>query len=453
MAGLAELRPEDEAPPRLESPHPAGSVAGAQVQLRTLVLIRWIAVAGQAASLIGVHYALGYALPILPALAVVACSIALNFAVVAWHGGNARLGDRHAALYLGFDIVQLSVLLFLTGGLNNPFELLVLAPVTVSATVLSRRSTVRLCLLAIACVTGLAVWHLPLPWDGPPPELPSTLVFAVWAATVLAIVFIAAYVSQVAMEARRMSDALAATQIALAREQRLSALGTLAAAAAHELGSPLATIAVVAREIARDLPPESPMAEDAELLLSQTARCREILTELARRPDADDQDPFLDLPLTNLVEEIVARHRRADIAVALRPHPAAGGPPEPVLARRPELVHGLGNLIGNAIQFALRRVEIDLEWDGDEVSVTILDDGPGFPPGLLGRLGEPYISGRPDDEDHMGLGIFIAVNLLERGGARLSFGNARPHGARVAVRWRRAILEERPGGRVGREMR
>lgn len=421
------------------------SGAAGQVQLRTLVLIRWLAVAGQAASLLGVHYGLGYELPIVPALLVVATSVLLNFAVVVWHGGNARLGDRDASLYLGFDIVQLSVLLYLTGGLNNPFELLVLAPVTVSATVLSRGSTVRLCLLAIACVSGLAVWHMPLPWDGAPPALPPTLIFAVWAATVFAIVFIAAYVSKVAVESRRMSDALAATQIALAREQRLSSLGTLAAAAAHELGSPLATIAVVAREIARDLPPDSPLAEDAELLLTQTDRCREILTELARRPDADDRDPFLDVPITGLIQEIVARHEREGVAVTVRPHPPSDGAPEPVLSRRPELVHGLGNLIANAIQFARRGVEIDLEWDERELRVTILDDGPGFPPALLGRLGEPYISGRPDDEEHMGLGIFIAVNLLERDGARLSFANARPRGARVAVVWRRAILEERRG--------
>ena len=240
-----------------------------------------------------------------------------------------------------------------------------------------------------------------------------------------------------------MSAALAATQIALAREQRLSSLGTLAAAAAHELGSPLATIAVGAREIARDLPPDSALAEDMELLLSQTTRCRDILAELARRPEADGGDPFLQLPLADLVDEAAAPHTRAQVALEIVAERADG--PEPQLARSPEIVHGLGNLLANAIQFAASRVEVLLAWNRDEVQVTIADDGPGFPAHLLGRLGEPYLSGRAGTGEHMGLGIFIAQNLLQRTGASVEFANRRASGAEVVVRWPRPILEHGKG--------
>lgn len=409
-----------------------------QVQLRTLVFIRWVAVAGQAATLLLVHYGLGFDLPILPALLVVASSAALNGVVLLRHGRAARLGDGDAALYLAFDVLQLSLLLFLTGGLRNPFDLLLLAPVTVSASILSMRSTVGLSVLAIACVSLLAVLHLPLPWKGGAPDLPPLYLVAKWAAVVCAILFIAAYVGQVALEARRMSGALAETQLALAREQRMSALGGLAAAAAHELGSPLATIAVVAREIARDLPPDSPLAEDMELLLSQTARCRDILAELARRPEADGGDRFLRLPLADLVDEAAAPHGRPEVGLEIVAGRTQG--PEPQLARTPEIVHGLGNLLANAIQFAASRVDVLLAWNDRDVQVTIADDGPGFPPYLLGRLGEPYLSGRSGTGEHMGLGIFIARTLLERTGATVSFANRR-RGAEVVVRWPRAILE------------
>ncbi len=412
---------------------------GVQVQLRTLVLIRWVAVAGQAITLLLVHFGFGFTLPIVPALLVVGASAALNLLIARRHGLGARLSEEVAAFHLAFDIMQLALLLYLTGGLRNPFDLLLIAPVTVSASILSTRSTVGLALLAIGCASLLAVLHLPLPWDGGPPDLPALYLLAKWAAVVCAIGFIAAYVSQVATEARRMSDALAAAQLALAREQRISALGTLAAAAAHELGSPLATIAVVAREIARDLPPDSPLAEDMELLLSQTARCRDIIAELARRPEAQGGDPFLRLPLADLIDEAAAPHQRPEVSVEIVAEATEG--PEPQIARTPELVHGLGNLLANAIQFANSRVEVLMAWNATEVRLTVADDGPGFPSYLLSRLGEPYLSSRSGQGGHMGLGIFIAQTLLQRTGAKVRFSNRRQGGAEVAVRWARAILE------------
>ena len=240
-----------------------------RLKQRTLVLIRWIAVAGQAAAICVVQFGIGHRLPLVPALAVVAASAALNIVVGRWRNLRSLLSDGEATLYLGYDMVQLSVLLYLTGGLVNPFAVLILAPVIVSSTVLSRASTIGLGLLAGACISLLAVAHLPLPWREGSFEPPTVYVLGIWLALVLSTLFIAAYVGSVSEEARRMSQALTAIQLALAREQRLASLGALAAAAAHELGSPLATIALTSNELARELPEGSALRADAELLMSR----------------------------------------------------------------------------------------------------------------------------------------------------------------------------------------
>ena len=233
---------------------------------------------------------------------------------------------------------------------------------------------------------------------------------------------------------------MTATQLALAREQRISAVGALAAAAAHELGSPLATIAVVAKELVRDLPGNSPHAEDAALLLSQSERCRRILAELAHQPEQDGGSPYTRLPISALVEAAGAPHQdqgvRLIFATAGQPTPE-----EPLVRRSPEIMHGLNNLIQNAVQFARREVSVTTFWNAAIVTVEIADDGPGYPLHLLGRLGEPYISTRAGAANHMGLGIFIAQSLLERSGAKLVFENLPDGGAHVAISWNRANLE------------
>ena len=241
-----------------------------------------------------------------------------------------------------------------------------------------------------------------------------------------------------------MSEALGATQLALAREQRLASLGALAAAAAHELGSPLATIAVTSKELARDLPEGRALREDVDLLISQSMRCRDILAELGRAPEADKISPFENMPLSALVEDAAEPHRNPAIKLVLDAAPAAGAPedsPEPILSRSPEIVHGLGNLIQNAIQFAKSEVVVRQRWDFSEIVVEVMDDGPGIPSYLLERIGEPYVSGRDQGGHHMGLGIFIAQNLLARTGGELQFSNRPEGGASVAVRWTRSTVE------------
>jgi two-component system, sensor histidine kinase RegB len=422
-----------------------GGMTGGRVTLRTLIAIRWIAVVGQLVTVLTVRFGFGFELPLVPALAAIGASVLLNGVAMAQHGGRQRLSDADASLYLTYDTLQLSLLLYLTGGLVNPFAALLLAPATVGAAILSRRATIWLTGLNLVCQTVLAISSLPLPWQERGPAVSPLLSFGLWLSLTVSVVFIAAYVFRVAEEARRFADALAASQMALAREQRLSSLGALAAAAAHELGSPLGTIAVVAKELAHELPKGSPHAEDVALLISQVGRCREILAELARRPEADGGDPYDRLALTAFVEAAALPHRLPTVRFSIERMPHAQ-PPEPVLHRWPEILHGLGNVIQNAHQFARTTVTVAADWDEDQVTLSVTDDGPGYPPHLLSRLGEPYISARSERAGHMGLGIFIAQTLLQKTGATVTFSNLRSGGARVVIRWARADLEA-AGGR------
>lgn len=419
-----------------------------RVRLRTLNLIRWAAILGQLVALTAVHYSLGWRLPFAEALAAVGASVVLNVALIFRHPERGRLRDREAAAYLAFDVLQLGALLYLTGGLENPFSLLMLGPVIVSATMLSRRATLALCALAVAVATVLAVRHEPLPWHEPGFALPDIYVWGLWCAVTLGIVFLAAYAGSVAAEGRRMSNALAATQLALAREQRLASLGGLAAAAAHELGSPLSSIAITVRELIRETPPDNPLAEELEILRSESERCRAILAELGRRPDAEDADsPFSRQPVTVVVEGAADRYAREAVDIVFDAE-SEDGSAEPMVRRSPELVHGLGNILQNAVQFARERVIVEIRWSAERVAVAICDDGQGFAPAVLDRIGEPYISSRPGA--HLGLGIFIAQTLLENTGARLEFRNRRDAGGRtigtrVAILWQRHHFESGEG--------
>ena len=424
------------------------------ISLRTLILIRWIAIFGQASTVLLVHYGLGYTLPLIPTAAVIAVSVLLNIGAMVQGRVRLRLVERDAAMYMAYDMVQLAVLLYLTGGLQNPFAVLLLAPLTVSAIVLSRRGTTVMTVLLLALLAVLAVWHYPLPGladigvAGPGfGAITQSAVYraGVWFALSLSAIFIAAYVWQVADEARMIDEALTASQMALAREQRISALGALSAAAAHELGTPLGTILMVARELADDLPADTPIAEDVELLLDQAQRCRDILADLTRRPETTGGDPYEVLTLPALIDVAARPHLRSeiDLEVSIVPRDASR---QPTVKRSPALLHGLGNLLQNACQFARHRVAVRAEWSRGDVSISILDDGPGFPAGLIPRLGEPYVRVSDDDdagegrrEPGMGLGIFIAATLLGQTGAKLRFGNA--GGAQVVIRWKRNIFE------------
>ena len=407
-------------------------------RLATLTLMRWGAIGGQAAALLVVHFGFGFPVPLPEAFAVVGASVLLNIVLMTVRPVQESLRQGAVSGLLAFDLVQLAVLLYLTGGLTNPFAFLFLAPVTVSAMMLNRRRIAILCGVALAMVTLLGFWHLPLPWEGGGLTLPPVYILGSWVALAVGIPFFAGLAWRLALEARRMSHALSASQLALAREQQLTALGGLAAAAAHELGTPLGTIAVVSRELARELPDDSPLGEDIDLLIEQAERCRRILADLGRGPaEAASAQSSVELALDTLVETAALRHATSRIRLRFDAAPDESCPdmPPPLVLNLPEVVHGIGNLVENAIQFARGEVVVATRWSGDFWRVTVTDDGPGIAPRLLERLGEPYVSSRDAEGGHMGLGVFIARTLLELTGAQLTFSNREPHGAVATVTW------------------
>ncbi len=421
-------------------PSPAASLRHIEVRLglRTLILIRWIAVAGQTVTILVVHFGFEFVLPVIACLFVVALTALSNLMLSIRMPVRARLGNLGATLLLGFDMMQLGMLLYLTGGLENPFAILILAPVTVAATILSRGPTLALTVLAMVLVTLLAFFRAPLPWTGETISLPFPYALGVWTALCVASAFIAGYIWSVADEARRMTDALAATEALLNRARNLSALGGLAAAAAHDLGSPLATIAVVAKELSREVPEDSPFSEDVALLISQSDRCRNILAGLSQRPDMAGHRPIERLKFSALVAQACEPYRDIGAAVDIVIDSDSDNG-EPEVPETQEFVQGVGNLVQNAVQFARERVELVLYWDTGIVRLTVRDDGKGFSGPVLASIGEPYISTRGGEQGHMGLGVFIAQTLLEAGGAELAFANR--GGAEVVIRWRRDMFE------------
>ncbi len=422
------------------------------VRLRTLVILRWIAIAGQIFAIAGSMLFFDLRIELGLAAATVSTSIVANLLSTFLYPRNRRLTEREASLMLLFDVLQLGLLLYITGGLNNPFAVLLLAPVTIAATVLHLRSTILLGVVAILLVSILSFFSLPLQnAAGFVLRLPTLFLFGFWLALVTSIAFLSIYARQVTTEIHSMQDALVATQMALAREQKLTDLGGVVAATAHELGTPLATITLVASELMDELTDHDGLQEDAALIREQAHRCRDILHSMGQMGKEDRHllRALIQAVVLEAAEPHMARGKQVEISAR---HNGSGTPKQPTVNRGPEMVHGLRNLIQNAVDFAQEKVLIDISWNQEAITVRIVDDGFGFPQSMIGMIGDPFMrrrrrtsqSNRPGYEG-MGLGLFIAKTLLERSGAVLTFANGGGQegglGAIVVVEWPRASIE------------
>ncbi|WP_026060383.1 ActS/PrrB/RegB family redox-sensitive histidine kinase [Pseudaminobacter salicylatoxidans] len=412
----------------------------ARLRLNTLIRLRWLAIIGQSATVVIVAYWWQFPLPVSLCFTLIACSAWLNLLLTFRYPAAHRLQPLAALAILTFDALQLAGLLYMTGGLTNPFSVLMTVPVVISATSLPLSLTAILGVFVMVLTTLLAFFHLPLPWfSGTELAMPFLYVAGMWMAVLSTVAFTAIYAWRVAEEARLLANALSATELVLQREQHLSALDGLAAAAAHELGTPLATITLVAKEMERALGKDPKYHEDVTLLRSQSERCRQILKRLTSL-SSDSEVHLARMPLTSLVEEVIAPHRDFGIAIRLEPGEQVG--PEPVGHRNPGVIYGFGNLVENAVDFAASAVVIRWSWNDRSVVFEIIDDGPGFPPEIIDRIGEPYMTTRQGGGEQgggLGLGLFIAKTLLERSGATLAVSNAneRGKGAIVKIEWPR----------------
>lgn len=397
-----------------------------QLRLHTLLLIRWIALIGQFITILTIKFALSLDFPFWHTLAIIFLSAFVNILAVVQRSGKTRLHENEATIFLGFDLLQLSCLVYLTGGIENPFLILILAPVTISASLLGLRSVIILSFMAILAVSFLDYDHFPLPM---PPNTDMSLFtqhpyyrVGVWAAMMISILFIAAYSYSMARESRRMINALSETQMALAREQKLSDVGMISAALAHELGTPLGTIAVLSREIQRDLAADHPLQEDLCVMRQEINRCRTILNQMSRNPQTD-KTPYVPLTLQALIDSAARNHLAPPIDLIVKDLTGSEGDSQFLFPHRPDLIHGLGALLQNALQYANAQVRVVAYRKDPHLSLIVADDGPGFAPEILNHLGEPYLSSRTHLDNHMGLGVFIAKILLERSQAHLDFYN------------------------------
>ncbi|EJK80777.1 ActS/PrrB/RegB family redox-sensitive histidine kinase [Agrobacterium sp. SHOUNA12C] len=414
-----------------------------RLRLQTLVRLRWLAVGGQTATVMIVAFWLKFPMPLLACCVLIACLAWINFFLTLRYPPTHRLEPPAAFALLGLDLLQLCGLLLITGGLANPFSALVCVPVIISFASQPIRYSMVLIVLAMICITGLAFSPFPLPWyGGVEVNVHSVMQLGVWCSIASTMAFAAFYAYRVSMEASQLADALAATELVLQREKHLSQLDGLAAAAAHELGTPLATISVVAKEMERELKEDDRFREDVALLRSQSERCRDILRRLTTL-SAEDEAHMRRLTLSSMMEEVIAPHREFGIKLELiEKSPRAG---EPVLNRNAGIMYGLGNLIENAVDYARKTVTVTVEYDPALLIIIIEDDGNGYAPDILTRIGEPYVTTRQRDDTAggLGLGLFIAKTLLERSGAAISFGNRDPEtpGARIRVEWPRVLID------------
>ena len=363
---------------------PALNPTESRLRLQTIIRLRWFAVLGQLIAVCVVYFGLRFQFPICFCLLCIAASAWLNVYLGIKFTGRHRLSQNFATVLLAYDILQLGALLFLTGGIENPFIVLIVAPVTVSAATLPGRSTLLLGAIAVVVTALLAIFHLPLPWSpSDQPVLPTLYKLGFFAALFSCTIFLAIYAWRLSHEARQMSVALSATELVLAREQQLHALDGLAAAAAHELGTPLGTILHVAKELGKDMPAQDPM--------------------------------HLHVTLRQIIDAAAEPHRAGKVSITydLTPNEVAVNKAEPQGERNPGLIYGLGNLIENAVDFAKSSVVIRGSWGGGRVSVEVVDDGPGVASDVIDHIGEPYVTTRPSskgtgDQTGLGLGFFIA---------------------------------------------
>lgn len=420
------------------SEHPSFSVSN-----RTLVTVRWVAVFGQLMAVIMTSFVLQIRLPLAEVAACITLLIFINLFALVVHN-RRRLNENAATIYLALDIIQYALLLYFTGGFENPFAMLMIAQVAVAAAVLNLGRMVLLSFLSILSATLLSIWNRPLAWPGGAVVITPSYLLGEQIALIFAVAFIASYVWRISYEFRHIQSALYDSQLSLSRQRQLAALGAQAAAAAHELGSPLSTIAIISKDLYRDYANDPELKDDLTLLVQQSQRCSDILKDFSSNPEREEDPLVTAQPIGTIMQELATayRHERPQITVDIKEHDDIKGV---TMTHSPELLRSLGNLVQNAIQHATSRVDVDMMPYGNKVRITVHDDGTGFAPGVLARIGEPYLTTKTGGTQNMGLGLFISQTLIESRGGQVRFRNHPKGGAEVMVTLPRPELNLKMG--------
>ncbi len=407
-----------------------------QLDKKTLVILRWIAVVGQFFTISIVYFFLNFELTFFYCSVIILIGTLTNI-YLQFKVRENQLNNFSSTIYLLYDLVQLAALLYLTGGITNPFTILLIVPTIVSSTFLTLRSTLKLSFITIMVLVVLTIYHLPLPHSGDLHfHVPNYYLYAIPTAVTIGLIFITYFGARFGTESRKRTEALNRLELILAKEHELESIGVQAAAAAHSLGTPLSTITVVVKELEKEIGNNPKYSKDINLLLTQTKRCGDILKKLSQ--DALAKDNFLDdIKLDELLNEIARSFREISnkqLSVIVKKNEI-----NPRIERTLEITYGLRNFIGNAVKYSKSLVEISLESNNKITEVKVCDDGPGFPSDVKDILGEPYIRSKDNkisSKSGLGLGTFIGKTLLERMKANVTFDKCpKTNGAMVTIQW------------------
>ena len=407
-----------------------------QLDKRTLVILRWIAIVGQYITISIVYLVLSFELPFFYCSAVISIGVVTNF-YLQFKVKKNQLNNFTSTIFLFYDLLQLAILLYLTGGITNPFTILLIVPAIVSSTFLTLRSTINLSIITILVLIILTINHQPLPHSGDLHfHVPNYYLYAIPTAIIIGLIFLTYFGARFGIESRKRTEALNKLELILAKEHELESIGLQAAAAAHSLGTPLSTITVIAKELEKEFGNNPKYLKDVSLLLSQTKRCSDILRNLSKNQLNDDS--FLsNIKIEDLLNEIVRSY--TEISEKKLSFFTEKNKINPQIDRTLEITYGLRNFIGNAVKYSKSFVEISLESNNKITEVKVCDDGPGFSPDIIDVLGEPYIRSKNEiisSKSGLGLGTFIGKTLLERMKANVKFGKCtKTNGAMVTIQW------------------
>ena len=402
----------------------------------TYVNLRWIGIIGQFITINTVSFILKFEFNYILSNTVIFFGAISNLALIYFYKEN-QLSERTSFYFLVLDIIQLSFLLFLTGGIVNPFSIFLLIPSIFASTSLNLKINILLIILTIISIIFITFFHEELP-----PPLNNYIInkyyyYSIPIALIVALIFLNYFAITFGKESRVRKDALDKIQEVISKEHELVSLGTQAAAAAHSLGTPLSTIKIISHELFDQLKNNKNFGKDVELLVSQVNRCNEILRKLTLNPTIEDDFIDRDLTLYDYVKEIVSSFEEISeksFYIDIEQNTNSFD-----IKKSVEIVYGIRNFLGNANKFSKSNIFIAIKSDSETSELTIEDDGPGFSKDILNKIGEPYIkslSSKDNSKSGLGLGIFIGKTLLEKNYARLLFRNSETRGgAEIKIEW------------------
>ena len=407
------------------------------LKLRTLIFFNWIAIIGQSLAVFVSYSIIEVDFNLFATISLIVLLLLLNIFLTLKFPITKALNFNEITIYLLFDLLQLIFLLYLTGGLTNPFCVLILVPIVISSTYLDLKRTILICAASIISLSILLFFYVPISSNlinFNSDSFSREEIFSIWGALIITLIFMSAYCYRTASESRKAGKALRETQMALSNEEKVSALMSLTAAAVHELGTPLSTISVVSKELVGNVKKNDVNYDDLQLIQTQVKRCADILKRLRTTKFVRDSDEFLnEFTFTSLINEILEDYSNEKIEVSINADEIFSEK-NITFSRVPEVIQSLSNIIDNAFKYAKNKIDINLKYAEKYIVVEIIDDGNGFSPEIYALLGEPYVRRSIDKEDKgLGLGLFISKNLLSKSYGNIEFLNYKPNGACVRI--------------------